>query len=158
MRTTILEGKDLDVTGDALQSALVDLLDLSLQAKQAHWNVSGPLFRELHLQLDEVVELAREHADTVAERAAALGQAPDGRASTLSGSRQGPDVGPGELSDQKVIDDFSDLLGQTAARMRERIADTETADPVSQDLFIGITGDLEKQAWFFRSHRIGGRG
>ncbi|MEV6106615.1 DNA starvation/stationary phase protection protein [Streptomyces sp. NPDC051940] len=150
-----LESQARKAVHEALQSALVDLLDLSLQAKQAHWNVSGPLFRELHLQLDEVVGLTRDHADTVAERAAALGAQPDGRASTLAAERALPDVGPGRLSDQRVIDDVTELLGQAAARMRERIADTETADPVTQDLFIGITADLEKQAWFFRSHRIG---
>ncbi|MQY10478.1 DNA protection during starvation protein 2 [Streptomyces sp. RB5] len=155
--STTLDRQAQKTVHETLQSALVDLLDLSLEAKQAHWNVSGPLFRELHLQLDEVVGVVREHADTVAERAAALGASPDGRATTLAEQRVLPDVGPGELSDQKVIDDVTDLLDKAVARMRERVADTETADPVTQDLFIGITADLEKQAWFFRSHKIGGR-
>jgi starvation-inducible DNA-binding protein len=67
------------VTFDALQSTLVDLLGLSLIGKQAHWNIVGPRFRSIHLQLDEVVGTARSYADTVAERAAALGLPPDGR-------------------------------------------------------------------------------
>ncbi|WSP85435.1 hypothetical protein OG289_42760 [Streptomyces sp. NBC_01235] len=33
------------VTYDALQSTLVDLLGLSLVGKQAHWNIVGPRFR-----------------------------------------------------------------------------------------------------------------
>jgi starvation-inducible DNA-binding protein len=37
-----------------LQTVLVDLIDLGLQGKQAHWNVVGPQFRTLHLELDEV--------------------------------------------------------------------------------------------------------
>ncbi|WBB61330.1 DNA starvation/stationary phase protection protein [Streptomyces sp. WMMC500] len=153
--TTILDKKALDVTGEALQGALVDLLDLSLQGKQAHWNLTGPLFRELHLQLDKMVKLAREHADTLAERAAALGLSPDGRAKTIAGSSPLPDIGPGKISDQKVIDDVTDMLEKASARMRQRVADTDDTDLMTQDMLISATQDLEKQAWFFRSHRIG---
>lgn len=64
---------DLKVVAGALQGGLVDLIDLSLVAKQVHWNVTGPRFRSVHLQLDEVVDTARAHSDTVAERASALG-------------------------------------------------------------------------------------
>lgn len=71
---------DLKVVGEALQGALVDLVDLALVAKQVHWNVVGPRFRSVHLQLDEVVTAARTHSDVVAERAAALGVTPAGRA------------------------------------------------------------------------------
>ncbi|MFJ6120357.1 ferritin-like domain-containing protein [Streptomyces sp. NPDC092129] len=39
-------------------------------AKQAHWNVYGPRFRSVHLQLDEVVATTRGYADRIAERAA----------------------------------------------------------------------------------------
>ena len=37
-----------------LQEVLVDLVELHLQGKQAHWNVIGTNFRDLHLQLDEI--------------------------------------------------------------------------------------------------------
>jgi starvation-inducible DNA-binding protein len=67
-----------------LQAVLVDLIDLSLQGKQAHWNVVGPQFRALHLELDDVVESARNWADDVAERLRALGVAADGRPSVVA--------------------------------------------------------------------------
>lgn len=69
-----------------LQAILVDLVDLSLEGKQAHWNSVGSNFRDLHLhlQLDEVVAAARLHADEVAERLRALHSVPDGRASTVA--------------------------------------------------------------------------
>ena len=76
--------------GDALQGALVDLVDLALVAKQVHWNVVGPRFRSVHLQLDEVVTSARTHSDVVAERASALGVTPDGRAATVASARAIP--------------------------------------------------------------------
>src|SRR5690349_15609658 len=81
-----LSDTDLKTVGDALQGALVDLLDLSLVAKQVHWNVVGPRFRSVHLQLDDVVDTARQHSDTVAERASAIGVNPDGRAATIARS------------------------------------------------------------------------
>ncbi len=79
VKSTLSES-DLKVVGAALQGALVDLVDLSLVAKQVHWNVVGPRFRSVHLQLDDVVVTARQHSDTVAERASAVGVNPDGRA------------------------------------------------------------------------------
>ncbi|MDZ4267525.1 MAG: ferritin-like domain-containing protein, partial [Mycobacterium sp.] len=68
----------------ALQRVLVDLIELHLQGKQAHWNVVGSNFRDLHLQLDEVVDFAREASDTVAERMRALDAVPDGRSDTVA--------------------------------------------------------------------------
>src|SRR6266404_5808928 len=57
--------------GQALQATLVEVIGLSLIGKQFHWNIHGPGFRELHLQLDEFVDSWTNLADTVAERAAA---------------------------------------------------------------------------------------
>jgi len=70
---------DREAVGTELQATLTLLIDLSLLGKQAHWNVVGPHFRPLHLHLDEMVDAWREAADAVAERAVALGCAPDGR-------------------------------------------------------------------------------
>ena len=59
--------------GNHLQDTLVELIDLSLLGKQLHWSVVGPNFRPLHEHLDELVDSWREMADTVAERAVAIG-------------------------------------------------------------------------------------
>ena len=75
---------DRAAIGNELQVALTVLTDLSLLGKQAHWNVVGPLFRPLHLQLDEMIDAWRAAADAVAERAVALGHSPDGRAATVA--------------------------------------------------------------------------
>jgi starvation-inducible DNA-binding protein len=48
---------------DNMQAVLVDLIELHLQGKQAHWNVVGKNFRDLHLQLDEIIDDARLFAD-----------------------------------------------------------------------------------------------
>ncbi|MFD9485630.1 Dps family protein [Streptomyces sp. NPDC059991] len=146
-----LSEADLKVVGDALQGALVDLVDLSLVAKQVHWNVVGPRFRSVHLQLDEVVDTARLHSDMVAERAAALGVAPDGRAATVASSSAIGTVPTGWIKDGDAVRILVDALGAVITRMRERVGSTGDPDPVSQDVLIGLTADLEKHAWMFQA-------
>ena len=142
-----LSEADLKVVGDALQGALVDLVDLSLVAKQVHWNVVGPRFKSVHLQLDEVVDTARLHSDTVAERAAALGVTPDGRAATVASTSAIGKVPTGWIKDGDAVRILVDALGAVIAKMRERIEATGDPDPISQDVLIGLTGDLETHAW-----------
>ncbi|MEV7011039.1 DNA starvation/stationary phase protection protein [Streptosporangium sp. NPDC051022] len=151
--TSPLKGEDKKVVTTALQGALVDLLELSLLGKQAHWNVIGHHFRSLHLQLDEIVAAAREHADTVAERAVAIGANPDGRASTLAKTSEVPEIEAGYINDGKVVAAMTDILGSVIRRMRERIEATEKPDPVTQDILIEITQDLEKQHWMIEAQR-----
>jgi len=57
---------------DNLQRVLTDLIALELVGKQIHWNIVGPNFRDVHLNLDEVVDIAREGSDEAAERVRAL--------------------------------------------------------------------------------------
>jgi starvation-inducible DNA-binding protein len=149
-----LSEQDLGVVGDALQGSLVDLLDLSLLAKQVHWNVVGPRFRSVHLQLDEVVGTARSHSDTVAERASALGVPPDGRAGTIAKTSGIDTVTNGWVNDGEVVEVMVAALHAAITRMRERIEATEKPDPVTQDILIGITADLEKFHWMFQAENV----
>ncbi|CAM5385367.1 DNA starvation/stationary phase protection protein [Streptomyces atroolivaceus] len=146
-----LSDGDRKVVGDALQGALVDLIDLSLVAKQVHWNVVGPRFRSVHLQLDEVVDTARQHSDTVAERASALGVNPDGRSRTLAKTTAIDSVPDGWIKDVDAVRVLVDALRVVVDRMRERIEATDEPDPISQDILIALTADLEKHAWMFQA-------
>ncbi|KOG85579.1 Dps family protein [Streptomyces varsoviensis] len=146
-----LSDEDRKIVGEALQGALVDLVDLSLVAKQVHWTVVGPRFRSIHLQLDDVVVSARQHADTVAERASALGIAPDGRAETVAKTSGIDTVGEGWNKDTQAVQILVSALGAVIGRMRERIRATDEPDPVTQDLIIGLTADLEKHHWMFQA-------
>lgn len=130
---------------------MVDLLDLSLVAKQAHWNLYGPRFRPVHVQLDEVAAIARDHADMVAERAAALGVSPDGRAGTVAGTSGLPAFPSGWTKDGDAVDALVHTFSVVIGRVRERIEATGSVDAVSQDLLIGLTAELEKQSWMFQA-------
>jgi len=149
--TSPLPEADRKVIAEALQGALVDLLDLSLTAKQAHWSLYGPRFRSIHLQLDEVVTGARAFSDTVAERAAALGITPDGRAATVAAGSNVPVYPAGWVRDGEAVAALVEALALVIARMRERVTNTAEADPITQDLLISVTADLEKQHWMFQA-------
>ncbi|WLW58133.1 Dps family protein [Streptomyces sp. YU58] len=150
-----LPDKEREIAGSALQATLVDLLDLSLVAKQAHWNLYGPRFRSVHLQLDEVVTTARDYADTVAERAAALGVSPDGRATTIATTSGVPDFPSGWTKDVDAVEALVQTFSAVIARVRYRVEETGPADAVTQDLLIGLTAELEKQSWMFQAENRG---
>lgn len=142
------------ITGEALQGALVDLVDLALVAKQVHWNIVGPRFRSVHRQLDDVVATARAHSDTVAERAATLGISPDGRAATVAAGSGIGTVPEGWRQDSDVIRTMADALGAVILRMRERMSAVGEVDAVSQDVFIQAVKDLEKHHWMFQAENM----
>jgi starvation-inducible DNA-binding protein len=134
-----------------LQSMLVDLIDLTLIGKQAHWNVEGAHFRSVHDQLDELVDAWRELSDDVAERAVTIGASPDGQAETIAGSTELESLPAGHLSDQRALVAIADRLGEVVDRTRMRIDRVEPDDPVSGDLLVRAAAVLEKQLWMIRA-------
>ncbi|NLG55673.1 MAG: DNA starvation/stationary phase protection protein [Rhodococcus sp.] len=149
--TSTLNEDQQKVAGQALQGTVVDLIDLSLIAKQAHWNVLGRNFRSVHLALDELVIAAREFTDAAAERATAIGVSPDGRAATVAKDSGAKGFGEGWTKDSEVIAAIVDNLAAVIARLRERITTTEDADPVTQDLLISFAARLEQLHWMWQA-------
>jgi starvation-inducible DNA-binding protein len=149
--TSPLDNGARDITGTVLQSTLVDLIDLALIAKQAHWNVVGTNFRSIHLQLDELVATARRYVDDVAERASALGIPPDGRAKTVTDNSGLPAYPNGWQSDRDTIEHVVATLKATIDRLRPKIDETEKTDLVTQDLLIEIAQALEEAHWMWEA-------
>ncbi|HEX5402908.1 MAG TPA: DNA starvation/stationary phase protection protein [Pseudonocardiaceae bacterium] len=140
-----------DATGAVLQDTLADLVDLSLIAKQAHWNVVGTNFRSVHLQLDELVATARQYVDDVAERSSAIGVAPTGTAATVAKGSGLPDYPTGWQADNATIGHIVTTLAAAIKRLRPRIEETEKTDLVTQDLLIAIARDLEEAHWMWQA-------
>jgi starvation-inducible DNA-binding protein len=136
--------------GNTLQAMLVELIDLSLFGKQLHWNVTGPLFRPLHEQLDELVDSWRELSDTVAERAVALGYVPDGQAGAVAANTELKPIAREALEDRVVIRELSERMNDVADRARERMDRLGEIDAASQDVIIEVVRELEKQLWMVR--------
>jgi starvation-inducible DNA-binding protein len=140
-----------DEVGDQLQATLVELIELSLLGKQLHWTVTGPLFRPLHEHLDELVDSWRELADTVAERAVAIGFWPDGQSATVSAAGALAPVERGGLEDHLVIRELTSRLADVSERVRARMDRLGELDAASQDVVIEVLRELEKQLWMIRS-------
>jgi starvation-inducible DNA-binding protein len=134
-----------------LQEVLVDLIELHLQGKQAHWNLVGTNFRDLHLQLDEIVDTAREASDTIAERMRALNGVPDGRSDTVTASTTLPAIPPNELSTTETVDLVTTRIYAAVNTVRTVHDAVDAVDPSSSDLLHDIIDNLEKAAWMLKS-------
>jgi starvation-inducible DNA-binding protein len=130
-----------------LQAVLVDLIELHLQGKQAHWNVVGKNFRDLHLQLDEIIEAAREFSDEIAERLRALHAVVDGRSDTVAATTSLPEYPNGEIQTKDTVDLITARLDTTVARIRKVHDAVDEEDPSSADLLHAIILRLEQFSW-----------
>jgi starvation-inducible DNA-binding protein len=130
-----------------MQRVLVDLIELHLQSKQAHWNVVGKNFRDLHLQLDEIVDAGRTFSDEVAERLRALHASVDGRSGTVAATTSLKPFPDGEIDTATVIDLITARLDRTVATAREVHDEVDDQDPTSSDLLHEIIARLEQLSW-----------
>ncbi|WP_243064542.1 Dps family protein [Humibacter sp. RRB41] len=131
----------------SLQAVLVDLLELSLQGKQAHWSVVGKNFRDLHLQLDEIVDATRLFSDTIAERLRALHAVPDGRVDTVAATTTLPAYPNGERDTAEVADLMTGRLDAAVGTIRGVHDQVDAEDPTSADVLHAIIERLEQYSW-----------
>lgn len=136
-----------ETLSENLQKVLVDLIELSLQGKQAHWNVVGRNFRDTHLQLDEIIEAARDFADTVAERMRSLHALPDGRSDEVARTTTLPEFPQGEIATTEVVDLMTERLDAVAATCRDVHDDVDEEDPTSADILHAILERVEQLSW-----------
>lgn len=153
--TSPLDEGARSIAGRLLQETVADLVDLSLVGKQAHWNLVGRHFRDVHLHLDELVAIARTHTDGAAERAAAIGVSPDGRAATVVGSSGLPEFPAGWVADRDAVERITAVLDTAVRRMRVRIDEAEKPDPITHDLLIEIGRALEQARWMWQAQAVG---
>lgn len=147
----ILPPEHRDTVSNALQATLNDLLDLSMQTKQAHWNVRGPNFRSLHLQLDEIFETTRMAVDEIAERLAQIGVASQGNAQIVAKQSRLEAYPEGFLSVPDSVSHIADRLAQAIRSVREGIETTGEVDPVTEDLLIETSAQLEEHLWMVQA-------
>lgn len=137
---------------DRLQQSVADTLDLMVQFKVAHWNVKGSNFYSLHLLFDDIHKMLGEQLDDLGERITALGGTVNGtvRAAALASRIPEYQVGQGSGLDHLIA--LVDRLNIQVNNVREDLKAVEGQDLDTQDLYLGISRDLEKKLWFLRSH------
>lgn len=139
-----------------LNERLADLIDLGLQAKQAHWNVKGPTFIALHELFDSVAEKIEEFVDDVAERVVALGGIAEGTIGIVGKRTKLAAYPPNITSGRDHVEALSTALATVGKAVRAAIdRATELGDADTADLFTGISRDIDKKLWFVEAHLQG---
>jgi len=136
-----------------LNLRLADTIDLKSQAKQAHWNVKGLAFYELHLLFDKVAEHLDDAADILAERITALGGVAGGTIREAAAKSTIPEYPIDAVRGTEHITALSLRLGQATNTMRQNIEDClNLGDQASGDIFIQLVRDMDKDLWFLQAH------
>ena len=143
-RTALIEG---------LNRHLAETLDLYTQVKQAHWNVKGKDFYQLHLLFDEIAEEIEPFIDLLAERATLMGGYAKGTARMAAESSGLPEF-PTDITDgREYVEALVERFGQYVGPIRESSRDSdEIGDPATADLYNDILRVADKRLWFLEAH------
>lgn len=136
-----------------LNQQLADTFDLYSQVKQAHWNVKGTTFMQLHLFFDDLASLVLDYVDKIAERATALGGTAYGTVRLAAAHSTLPEF-PVELhSGHQYLEVLAQRFGNYAATTRAGIdMALEVNDQTTADLLIEVSRTIDKQLWFIDAH------
>lgn len=136
-----------------LNDRLADSLDLYSQLKQAHWNVKGMDFIQLHELYDDVAESVLEYVDEIAERATALGGLAHGTARMAAAASRLDEYPLDAVAGPDTVAVVADRLADFGAAAREGIdAATDLGDQDTADLFTEVSRGIDKHLWFVEAH------
>src|SRR6266487_3876074 len=138
---------------DLLNQQLADVLDLGLQAKQAHWNVKGPHFIGLHELFDKVAEELEEVTDDMAERAVEMAGVALGTIQVVSKNSRLKPYPLNLVSGREHVSALSNALAAFGATTRAAIDDAAKAgDADTADLFTEVSRGVDKLLWMVEAH------
>jgi starvation-inducible DNA-binding protein len=136
-----------------LNARLADTFDLYSQLKQAHWNVKGSDFIQLHELYDDVAESVLEYVDTIAERATALGGLALGTARMAAAASSLDEYPVDAVAGMDTVGAVADRLAAYGASVRAGIeAAVELGDQDTADLFTEVSRAIDKHLWFVEAH------
>jgi len=139
--------------GMILNNRLADYLDLERQAKQAHWNIRGTRFQQLHELFDATAALAVGWSDELAERAGQLGVPAEGTLQAIAERSRLPKAPLVVDNADGWVHVVAEALASCANAARADIEEASAADDaITADLLTRITGATDKQLWFVESH------
>jgi starvation-inducible DNA-binding protein len=140
-----------------LNQQLADTFDLFSQTKQAHWNVKGADFYQLHELYDELAAALLPHIDEIAERITALGGMAMGTVRMAAQSSRLQDYPQERVDSQENVEALAECYANLAATTREGITSAEEQDDQdTMDLLTAVSRDLDKFLWFLEAHVQGG--
>lgn len=136
-----------------LNQTLATTLDLKTQTKQAHWNVKGINFLQLHELFDELAGELDDYVDLVAERITALAGRPLGTARIAGQNSLIPEYPLDAVSGVDHLTALADRFAKYGAHLRDAIAKTaDLGDADTSDLYTEISRTIDKRLWFLEAH------
>jgi starvation-inducible DNA-binding protein len=138
---------------DLLNDRLAESFDLYSQLKQAHWNVKGSDFIQLHALYDEIAESVLGFVDEIAERATALGGLALGTARMAATASSLDEYPLDAIQGQDTVAAIADRLAAFGAAVRSAIdTSAELEDQDTADLFTEVSRTIDKHLWFVEAH------
>lgn len=134
-----------------LNQNLASLTDLAAAYKQAHWNVVGINFSQVHELFDRFTDQVREYVDLLAERAVALGGVARGTVQAAARDSVLPPFPLEERDEVRLLEELLARLDTLAGKLREAM-DGSAVEAVTQDIYIEVLRGLEKQRWMLQAH------
>jgi len=141
---------------EMLNRTLAATTDLRTQTKQAHWNVKGKDFYQLHLLFDEMAGELEEYSDMLAERVTALAGTAMGTVRIAASESVLPEYDFEAVGGMEHVAALADRYAVYAKHLRENIdkAD-ELGDQDTNDLYVEISRTIDKRLWFLEAHLVG---
>ena len=148
-----LDSESREQLAGLLNQQLADTFDLYSQTKQAHWNVKGPQFFQLHELFDKLAADLLPNIDDMAERVTTLGGTALGTAKMSAKTSRLEDYPATVVGGTESLETLIDRYATLAASTREAIeSSAKLGDADTSDLFTGISRSLDKSLWFLEAH------
>jgi len=136
-----------------LNKTLASTLDLKTQVKQAHWNVKGKDFYQLHLLFDEMSVELEEFIDIVAERVTSLGGYALGTTRAAAKNSELPEYEFDAIDSMDHVTALADRFAIYGKSTRHGIEKTqELGDADTADIYTQISRVIDKRLWFLEAH------
>ncbi len=140
---------------EILNQTLAATLDLKTQTKQAHWNVKGMDFYQLHELFDEMAGELEEYVDMVAERVTALGGTAMGTARIAAAESILPEYDLEAVTGEEHVTALAERFAAYAKHVRESIdATDDLGDADTADLYTEVSRTVDKRLWFLEAHLV----
>ena len=141
------------VSIETLQSCLNDTVDLYNGTRQAHWNVKGPHFGELHKLFEQFYTDLAEAGDELAERVVQLGGTAMGTTQTIAGGTRLPPYPTDLYAGLDHVAALADRYALVGKALRAGINSTDEAgDADTADLLTQLSRGADKMLWMLEAH------
>lgn len=138
---------------ELLNKSLAATLDLKTHVKQAHWNVKGKDFFQLHTLFDEIAGEVEAFVDEIAERVTTLGGTALGTARLAAQNSILPEYPHDIFTGLDHIEALAERFGAYANHVRaaintcDKLEDKDTAD-----LYTQVSRQIDMRLWFLEAH------